>query len=723
MTYYAHTREGKDGKTECQTVEEHLMGTAVLCREFAAAFGAEEHGELAGLTHDMGKCTEAFQRRLLENGPKVDHATAGAVICAKRGQLCTAACVAGHHGGLPDFGNAAADRAGEATLYGRLKKGIEERYVEQCGESGISLPAQIPVMPVRGRLAVSFWTRMLYSCLVDADYLDTERFMSRGQVCRWKGEEITVLAERLRAYTAPWQSPQTDLNRLRCEILRACAEAGDKPRGIYTLTVPTGGGKTVASLAFALRHAAAHGMKRVIYVIPYTSIIEQNAKVFRDILGDENVLEHHSGVWFELADGAPPQEIRKALAAENWEIPVVVTTAVQLFESMYAARSSQCRKLHNLADSVVIFDEAQMLPLPHLRPCTAAMGALAEQFRATVVLCTATQPVLNDLLRDYAPHCPVTELCPRAAGEYERFRRVTFRREGVLTDEEIARLLGEQRQALCIVNSRKAAQSVFSKLPQEGSFHLSTLMIPAQRQQLLEEIHRRLKDGEPCRVISTSLIEAGVDVDFPTVYRELAGLDSVLQAAGRCNREGLRSAGDSIVTIFERTELPPVLFRTAIGAAKEALEGGCDPAVPETMTWYFRALRSLSGEALDKQGVVKAFTDGIEGCEFPFETVARQFRLIWRETRTVYIPYGEGEELLRRLRAGEGGKELYRRLGRYAVPVYEQHFEALYRAGALLTAAEEPALDENSAILTDRTLYSETMGLTLEPENGKAESV
>lgn len=723
MTYYAHIREDKDGRTEYQTVEEHLTGTAVLCREFAASFGAAEQGELAGLTHDMGKCTEAFQRRLLENGPIADHATAGAVICAKRGQLYTAACVAGHHGGLPDFGSAAADRAGEATLYGRLKKGIEGRYPEQCGESGISLPAQIPAMPVRGKLAASFWTRMLYSCLVDADYLDAERFMSRGQVRRGKGEEIAVLAERLRVYTAPWQSPQTDLNRLRCEILRTCAEAGDKPRGIYTLTVPTGGGKTVASLAFALRHAAAHGMKRVIYVIPYTSIIEQNAKVFRDILGDENVLEHHSGVWFELADGAPPQAIRKALAAENWEMPMVVTTAVQLFESMYAARSSQCRKLHNLADSVIIFDEAQMLPLPHLRPCMAAMGALAEQFRATVVLCTATQPALNDLLRDYAPHCPVTELCPHAGEEYERFRRVTFRQEGALTDEETAKRLGEQRQALCIVNSRKAAQSIFSALPREGSYHLSTLMIPAQRQQLLEEIRQRLKDGEPCRVVSTSLIEAGVDVDFPTVYRELAGLDSVLQAAGRCNREGLRPADDSIVTIFERTELPPVPFRTAIGAAKEALEGGRDPAAPETMTRYFRALRSLTGEALDKQGVIKAFTDGIEGCEFPFETVARQFRLIGRETRTVYIPYGEGEELLRRLRAGEYGKELYRRLGRYAVPVYEQHFEALYRAGALLTAAEEPALDENSAILTDRTLYSETMGLTMEPESGKAEFV
>ena len=230
---------------------------------------------------------------------------------------------------------------------------------------------------------------MLYSCLVDADFLDTERFMN-GDPGRGGYDDIPTLLARLQAYIEPWQQPKTELNRLRCEILNACLSAGSKPKGIYTLTVPTGGGKTVASLAFALRHAAEHRMQRVIYVIPYTSIIDQNAQVFRDILGSGNVLEHHSSVQFDLSDGAPAEDVRKALATENWDMPVVVTTAVQFFESMYAARFSQCRKLHNLANSVIIFDEAQMLPLPHLRPCVAAMASLAEQFHSTVVLCTAT---------------------------------------------------------------------------------------------------------------------------------------------------------------------------------------------------------------------------------------------------------------------------------------------------------------------------------------------
>lgn len=398
-------------------------------------------------------------------------------------------------------------------------------------------------------------------------------------------------------------------------------------------------------------------------------------------------------------------------------------TAVQLFESMYAARSSRCRKLHNLANSIVIFDEAQMLPLPHLRPCVAAMASLAEQFHSTVVLCTATQPSLDDLLHTYAPDCPVTELCPQTAALYDRFRRVTFRQAGTLTDEALAEQLSEQRQVLCIVNSRKAAQSLYALLPSEGSYHLSTLMIPAQRQALLGEIRERLRRDEPCRVVSTSLIEAGVDVDFPAVYRELAGLDSVMQAAGRCNREGKRPADESVVTIFERTELPPLLFQSAIGAAREALGEDRDPAAPETMAQYFHSLRDLSGDALDKQGVIKAFTQDIEGCEFPFRTVAEKFRLIDRNTYTVYIPYGEGADLLRRLQDGECSKGLYRKLGRYAVSVYDKHFQALYNAGALLTAREVPALDSDSAILTDLTLYSETMGLSLEPETGKTEFI
>ena len=720
MAYYAHILE--DGLRR-QTVAEHLHGTATLCRAFAAAFGAESDGELAGLTHDLGKCTEGFQKRLLENGKKVDHATAGAVACAARGQLYAAACVAGHHGGLRDMGNLRTDRPGDTTCYGQLKRGIQEKYLERCGESGVTLPATIrSSAPEGNRLRASFWTRMLYSCLVDADFLDTEAFMN-GDRGRGGYDDIKTLLSRLEAYIALWKNPKTELNCLRCEILNTCMEAGKKPQGIYTLTVPTGGGKTVASLAFALRHAVYHGMKRVIYVIPYTSIIEQNAQVFRDILGEGNVLEHHSGVQFDLSDGASPEETRRALATENWDMPVVVTTAVQLFESIYASRSSKCRKLHNLANSVIIFDEAQMLPLPHLRPCIAAMASLAEQFRSTVVLCTATQPSLNDLLHAYAPDCPVMELCPKTVSVHDRFRRVCFKQAGALTDEALAEQLGEHGQVLCIVNSRKAAQTVYGLLPPEGSFHLSTLMVPAQRQALLREIRQRLQDGLPCRVVSTSLVEAGVDVDFPAVYRELAGLDSVMQAAGRCNREGKRPADESIVTVFERTELPPVLFRTAVGAAREALMGEYEIDAPETMERYFRSLRSLNGDALDKEKTIKAFEQGIEGCELPFRTVSERFHLIDQDTYTVYVPFGEGAALADRMKAGECSKELYRRLGRYAVSVYEQHFQALYRAGALLTARDVPALDENSAILADLTLYSEATGLTLEPETGKAEFI
>lgn len=638
MPYYAHVRQEESG-VAYQTVTEHLTGTAALCRKFADTFGAGTEGELAGLTHDIGKCTEGFQNRLLRDGPIVDHATAGALACVK-GHMFTAACVVGHHSGLPDFGNWKTAQAGDATLFGRLKKGIAEQYLERCGESGVSLPSGFPsTAPTQDKLQPSFWMRMLYSCLVDADFLDTERFM-QGDRGRGGAEKLETLLAKLEAYIAPWQNPQSELNRLRCDILNTCLNSGEKAKGLYTLTVPTGGGKTVASLAFALRHAVAHGMQRVIYVIPYTSIIDQNAQVFRDILGSGNVLEHHSGVQFDLSDGASPEEIRKSLAAENWDMPVVVTTAVQFFESMYANRSSKCRKLHNLANSVIIFDEAQMLPLPHLRPCVAAIASLVRQFRSTVVLCTATQPSLNDLFHTYAPDCPIRELCPQTAALYEKFRRVTFRKAGVLGDEVLAKQLCQHRQVLCIVNSRKAAQQVFSLLP-EGSYHLSTLMIPEQRRALLREIRDRLKNGEVCRVVSTSLIEAGVDVDFPAVFREMAGLDSILQAAGRCNREGKHPAEESIVTIFEQEEPAPLLFRTAVGASREALMGNRDPGAPDTMKRYFRSLLSLTDKALDRQGIVEAFAQGVEGCEFPFRTVAEKFRFIDQNTCTIYVPYRE----------------------------------------------------------------------------------
>ena len=705
MAYLAHIAQ--DNRK--QTVLEHLNGTAELCAEFAAAFDMEEQGRLAGLSHDLGKYSDAFQRRLQGSPERVDHSTAGAAECCKLGQNCAAFAVAGHHGGLPD-GGGQGDHYEEKTFCGRMKKaalGKLEPYDAWQRETGL------PVLPQRmfsGPLEEMFFTRMLYSCLVDADFLDTETFMAGRKHERGGGDPMEILEDKLQSYISGWFPPKTELNRERCEILEHCIEQGERQSpGLFTLTIPTGGGKTVASLAFALRHARTHGLRRIIYVIPYTSIIEQNAQVFREILGETNVLEHHSGVLYDIEDEARPENARLARATENWDMPLVVTTAVQFFESLFASRSSQCRKLHNLAKSVIIFDEAQMMPVPYLRPCVFAIAQLVKDYGVSAVLCTATQPALDGIFREFLPDRPAAELCPMF--HQETFRRVIFRREGKLSWEAVAEQINGQKQALCIVNSRKSAQTIYDLLDKEGAFHLSTLMYPAHRKTTLEEIRTRLRDGLPCRVVSTSLSEAGVDVDFPTVFREEAGLDSILQAAGRCNREGKRAAGESVVTVFQSETPPPSLFEIPVAAGRQALNQYDQPDKPEAIRCYFQELLGLKGpEALDQKEILKI----MERDFMPFRKIAERFHLIDSETRTVYIPLGEGEELIRRLRSGEGGRALFRALGQYGVSVYPQHFAALDLAGDL------EVLEDGCTILTNLALYDNNTGLPLTADEGKA---
>ena len=429
------------------------------------------------------------------------------------------------------------------------------------------------------------------------------------------------------------------------------------------------------------------------------------------------MLEHHSGVLFDTEEDGEltPDALKLVRATETWDMPVVVTTAVQFFESLFSCKPSQCRKLHNLAQSVIIFDEAQMLPLPYLRPCVWAMAQLAEHYGASTVLCTATQPALGPLFREFAPELSMEELCPMAAEDWDTFRRVTFRRAGKLTWDELAGQLQEQDQVLCVVNRRKAAQTVFHGLTGEGNFHLSTLMCPAHRKAVLAEIRRRLDEGLPCRVVSTSLIEAGVDVDFPAVYREEAGLDSILQAAGRCNREGRRSPEDSVVTIFQGEDRPPKLFATAIGAGRMVLDRFADIASREAVHAYFSALLDLNGrDAQDKQGILTL----MEKEFFPFRTVAERFHLIDDEsTVTVYIPRDDGAELITRLRAGECSRSLYRQLGQYGVSIYQNHWRELDQAGAL-----EP-LGEGAYVLTDLRFYDDNTGLHMKAEGGRAEII
>lgn len=705
--FLAHAAD--DGRT--QTISAHLEGTAAMAEAFSRPFGGAEQGKLAGLAHDIGKFSQTFQNRLRGDPVQVDHATAGAVECWRIRQPFAAFAVAGHHSGLPN-GGSQTDGAEQTTLMGRLKRGERGLLEPYTGwEREIQLPqAAIPDFLQKGMAEGMFFTRMLYSCLVDADFLDTEAFMNGG------GRENTetsmdLLWERLQGYISGWFPPKGALNRQRCQLLKRCIREGEEQRpGLFSLTVPTGGGKTVASLAFAIAHAKMHGLRRIIYVIPYTSIIEQTAEVFRRILGRENVLEHHSNVLYDIEGEANPNTIRLAQAAESWDMPVVVTTAVQFFESLYACRPSQCRKLHNIAGSVVIFDEAQMMPLPYLRPCVHGISQLVAHYGVSAVLCTATQPALGPVFHTFLPDKAMTELCPPETFQGDVFRRVVFRKAGSLTWDQLAAMLNQHSQILCVVNTRKAAQEIYGRLEGEGCFHLSTLMYPAHRKRQLMEIRRRLKEDLPCRVVSTSLIEAGVDVDFPAVFRELAGLDSILQAAGRCNREGKRPLEESVVTIFEGEEHAPPLFATAIGAGREVMDRYEDLADPAAIHAYFRELLDLKGEeAQDVQRILPL----IQSEFFPFRTVAERFHLIDTAAKTVYIPLGEGAELAKRLRLGERGRNLFRQLGQYGVSIFEKHFAALDEAGDL------EILENGAAILRNTALYSSDTGLSLEADSGK----
>lgn len=707
--YLAHLTE--DGRT--QTILEHLKGTASLCSAFAAAFDAEAQGQLAGMAHDIGKYSAAFQRRL-HGGPKVDHASAGAFECLKARQLPAAFVISGHHGGLPD-GGGRGDAAGAGTFWGRINRASQGKLEDyHAWQREFSLPhANIPAFAGK-KLDGMFFTRMLLSCLVDADYTDTGAFMGGSSYPPASSSSMEELWRRLETYVSGWFPPKGALNMQRCVILEQCMSAGAQyGPGLFTLTVPTGGGKTVASLSFALAQAKAHGMRRIVYVIPYTSIIEQTAQTFREILGDENVLEFHSGVQFDQQedDASSPEAAPLTRSVETWDVPVIVTTAVQFFESLYACQPSKCRKLHNLAQSVLIFDEAQMLPLPYLRPCVWAIAQLIRHYGASAVLCTATQPALDPIFQEFAPEIPIREICPMAEAHWESFRRVSFQQAGTLSWMDLAARLQQQEQVLCVVNTRRAAREVFRQLSGSGNFHLSTLMYPAHRKRILDEIRRRLRDGLPCRVVSTSLIEAGVDVDFPAVYRELSGLDSILQAAGRCNREGKRPPEDSIVTIFQGEDPPPRLFETSIGAGKIVLDHCQDVSSRAAIHTYFSTLLDLKGaEAQDAHHILPL----MESEFFPFRTVAERFHLIESPTTTVYLPLEEGAGLVELLRSGQYSRTLYRRLGQYGVSVYPQHLAALEQAGAL------EHLEDGSVVLRDIGLYTQTTGLTLEPSGGNA---
>ena len=737
--FYAHSIENNTDTAAWQPLPDHLHAVGQGASEFAAVFGGHTLALVIGYLHDLGKYTLPFQERLRGSPLRVDHSTWGARIAQERlgamGQLL-AYGIAGHHAGLAN-----GQGEGERTaLADRLLSDLPALH--PSWEKDILLPDRLEVpagfkpyssknrqqAKERQPFQLAFLTRMLFSCLVDADFLDTEAFynVAENRPDHRHGSSappaLTALREQLDHHLDKFK-PDGDVNRLRADILRHVRSKAEQAPGLFSLTVPTGGGKTLASLAFALDHAIRHGLQRVIFVIPFTSIVEQNAAVFREALGplgEAAVLEHHSAFVEQPPPRDDPEKYQSTkklrLAMENWDAPIIVTTAVQFFESLFAAKPSQCRKLHHIAGSVVILDEAQTMPLHLLRPCVAAVDELARNYRTSVVLCTATQPALE------APAfegglTEVRELAPEPAGLFRQLERVRVRHVGTLSDEALANEMRSREQVLCIVNNRRHARAVYQAMADlPGARHLTTLMCARHRSAVLAEVRQMLKDGQPCRVVSTSLIEAGVDVNFPTVLRAEAGLDSIAQAAGRCNREGRRPLDASEVLVFANANedwAPPPELRQYAQAAREVLrQDAGDPLSPEAIGRYFALLYwQKGGDALDKPDLLGLLRESrIDS--LPMETLATKFRMIDSVQMPVIVPYDdEAKGFVRDLKHAEGSVGLARKLQPYLVQLPRQGFDALYQAGAVIPV-ERQKWGDQFMVLAHEGLYDPRFGLS-----------
>ncbi len=673
----AHFDKDHGGPPRLHSLIDHLQGVARLAAAFAEVFKGRDAAYRAGLWHDLGKYALAFQEMLaqardqgpdaaLEGQGRVNHSSAGAIWAAQTlGSLgkFLAFAIAGHHAGLPDYINAETPRA---ELRARL---LQAELLAAAQAGGIPPQIMAPFgspVPAGPPGDPALWVRMIFSCLVDADYLDTEAFMQPGKSAERGGypslEELQpLLSQYLAKKTA--QARPTPMNQERGEVLRQCLEASGRPPGIHTLNVPTGGGKTLSSLAFALSHAQAHGLERVIYVIPYNSIIEQTAGEFRDIFGPA-VVEHHSNLDPER------DTYSNQLASENWDAPLIVTTAVQFFESLFAARPGRCRKVHRIAGSVVVLDEAQLLPPELLQPILNVLAQLAEHYRVSVVVCTATQPAwepINTMDMRFSGLPSSGDLVRDPQGLHQRLARVRIQLPEDLNAstpwEEVAQSLSRESSALCIVNTRAQARLLAELLP--GALHLSAAMCAEHRSQVIAAIKQRLNDSQPTLIVSTQLIECGVDISLPVVYRALAGLDSIAQAAGRCNRHGELLPALGRVVVFVPPQPPPAgHLRQAAECARRVLASRpADPLALELFIRYFRELYWLKGEGLDKHRIVDKLRDG------KFRTVAAQFKMIAGDGPPVLAAFGQGGKLIAELRKNGPSRDLLRRLQRYAVTV------------------------------------------------------
>jgi len=730
----AHVKQDtQSGPWDLHYLKDHLSETARLAGEFAGSFGLKKLAQIIAYAHDAGKASPEFQARIAgvsgydpeahlegKGNIVVDHSTAGAQLLVKRlglsAGLVLAYSVAGHHGGLPN-----GKDEHDSSLSRRLNKKIPDfSAIEPYLLDHIHRVHPQDFIPGDDKtrkiscFSMHFMIRMLFSTLTDADFLNTEKFMSPEESSvRNNAIPLSALLTSLELYRQRLdQKEQSEINKKRRQIQRWCLDAAAGPPGLYSLTVPTGGGKTVSSLAFALEHARRHGLKRVIYVIPYTSIITQNAGIFRDIFGDGAVTEHHSNM-------EPDRETTfNRLSSQNWDSPIIVTTNVQFFESFYSNRSSECRKLHNVAKSVLIFDEAQMLPPSLLNPCLQVIRELTDHYGCSAVLCTATQPTLNQSPVLKQGLSGIHEIIPEPQSLYRSFQRVRVEQLEVrVSQEQLSEYLAQHEQVLAIVNTRKDARLIWESLAEKTDiahcYHLSTMMCPAHRNETLVNIRDRLKLGLPCRVVSTQLVEAGVDIDFPVVYRAIAGIDSIAQAAGRCNREGRRACGT--VYVFRGESLPPA------GHLRQSAESGerildrykADPLGLDAVMAYFHDFfwKQEKVHQMDRKGILDLCARRYDA--IPFRQIAHEFSLIDAVTRNVIVAYGkEGKILATELYKCQGfvTRELRKRTQRFIVPLRERVFIELLKNGVL----EDLLGDGQYIMLISNDLYDKHVGLKTE---------
>lgn len=689
-----------------QTNEEHQQGVARLAAQFAADFGMEEWGRVLGLLHDKGKEKRAFQQHIikgsgLDPATKVEgdyhHAYVGALIAKKifpNSHLLIDNALMGHHRGLYDDGD--------------MKEVLKQRMPDDVTIEKVKADLEIPRLE-KSR-DVHHLERMLYSCLVDADFLDTEAFMQPEQSkLRGKYDSLQVLEEKLEAYLfrLKEKAPNTEVNRIRNEVQNWCIEESANPTGFYSLTVPTGGGKTLASVLWAIKHAIKNDLKRVIIAIPYTSIITQTASVLRNIFGVENVLEHHSNVDHTAFDDKELSQTLK-LATENWDYPIIVTTNVQLFESLFSNKPSDCRKLHNMAKSVLILDEVQTLPIEFLGPIIDTFDTLKRVFGVSILFTTASQPQLKGKIQGTNPMVTIEglseihEIVPRSANLHDRLRRVELEfEESRKNYDEIAEELSQHPRVLCIVNTRKDAKEIYSRLSKDGiCLHLSRMMCPAHVMETIDRIKSALKDPSNAiiRVVATQLIEAGVDIDFPIVFRQEAGLDSILQAAGRCNREGKLEMGKAFVFGFQKPL--PRGFMTQTNNARIGMGKDHDWFSPEAMEAYFRQLYSRV-DSFDKVSI----KDLLYKPEMQFETAASEFQLIDDNTTAVIVNWKNSMDLVERLKKDGVTYSLMKALSQFSVNVRKGDIKKLKDASAI-----EEVL-EGIFVVGDSAFYDKEVGL------------